>query len=43
MLRKLYAWTMSYATHPHAVWVLGLISFAESSFFPIHRMRCWCR
>lgn len=35
MLRKLYAWTMSYATHPHAVWVLGLISFAESSFFPI--------
>ncbi len=35
MLRRLYAWTMSYASHPHAIWVLGLISFAESSFFPI--------
>jgi membrane protein YqaA with SNARE-associated domain len=35
MLRKLYDWIVSYAAHPKAVWVLGIISFAESSVFPI--------
>ncbi len=35
MLRRLYDWTMNLAKHPKAVWALGGISFAESSFFPI--------
>jgi membrane protein YqaA with SNARE-associated domain len=35
MLRRLYDWIVSYAAHPKAVWVLAIISFAESSFFPI--------
>jgi membrane protein YqaA with SNARE-associated domain len=35
MLRGLYNWTMAFASHPHAVWALALVSFAESSFFPI--------
>src|ERR1043166_9566369 len=34
-LRSLYAWTMGKARHPHAVWYLALMSFAESSFFPL--------
>jgi len=33
--RRLYLWMMEAARHPHAVWFLGVISFAESSFFPI--------
>ncbi|WP_375691220.1 YqaA family protein [Pseudooceanicola sp. LIPI14-2-Ac024] len=35
MLKKLYDWTMRMAEHPNALWVLALVSFAESSFFPI--------
>ena len=35
MLRGLYNWTMAKAAHPHAQWWLALISFIESSFFPI--------
>jgi len=35
MLRGLYDWTMSLAGHRHAIWALALISFAESSIFPI--------
>jgi membrane protein YqaA with SNARE-associated domain len=35
MLRRLYDWIVSHAAHPKAVWVLAIISFAESSFFPI--------
>lgn len=35
MLRKLYDWTLAKAAHPHAEWWLALISFIESSFFPI--------
>ncbi|MGN6670848.1 MAG: YqaA family protein [Candidatus Nucleicultricaceae bacterium] len=35
MLRKSYNWILSYANKPHAIWVLGIISFAESSFFPL--------
>jgi membrane protein YqaA with SNARE-associated domain len=34
-LRRLYDWTMDKAAHRHAVWWLAVISFAESSFFPI--------
>lgn len=35
MLHKLYYWIMSFAGHRHAIWVLALVSFAESSFFPL--------
>lgn len=35
MIRRLYDWTLSLAQHPKAVWGLGAVSFAESSFFPI--------
>lgn len=35
MLRKSYNWILSYANKPNAIWVLGIISFAESSFFPL--------
>src|SRR3954471_6203780 len=35
MFRKLYDWTLHLAGHRHAIRWLGLISFAESSFFPI--------
>ncbi|AKH43485.1 membrane protein YqaA with SNARE-associated domain [Altererythrobacter atlanticus] len=35
MLRRLYDWTMEKAAHRHAPGWLALISFVESSFFPI--------
>ncbi|AXI46885.1 cytochrome B [Sulfitobacter sp. SK012] len=35
MIRRLYDWTLSLADHPHALWVLALVAFVESSFFPI--------
>jgi membrane protein YqaA with SNARE-associated domain len=35
MLRRLYDWTMSLASGPRAPFALGVVSFAESSFFPI--------
>ena len=35
MFRKLYDWTLHLARHRHALRSLALISFAESSFFPI--------
>lgn len=35
MLRKLYDWTISLAQSPHALWALAIVSFIESSFFPI--------
>jgi len=35
MLQKLYDRTMLLADHPRAIWILALMSFAESSFFPI--------
>ena len=35
MLRGLYNWTMSLAESRHALWALAIISFVESSFFPI--------
>jgi len=35
MLRRLYDWVMRLAGHRHAVPALALVSFAESSFFPI--------
>lgn len=35
MLQKTYDWMMDKAAHRHAIWWLALISFVESSFFPI--------
>tara|TARA_B100001123_G_scaffold450347_1_gene620571 strand:- start:404 stop:988 length:585 start_codon:yes stop_codon:yes gene_type:complete len=35
IFRKFYDWTLDKANHPKASWFLSLISFTESSFFPI--------
>ncbi len=35
MIRALYDWTIRMAEHPRALWVLAVVSFAESSVFPI--------
>lgn len=35
LLRKLYDWTLEKSKHPRAVIFLSVISFLESSFFPI--------
>ena len=34
-LRALYLWTLRQAASPHALWILALIAFIESSMFPI--------
>ena len=35
MLRRLYDWCIAAAGKPHASWIMGFVSFVESSFFPI--------
>ncbi len=35
MLRRMYDWILTFASHPYAIWILGTVSFVESSFFPI--------
>jgi membrane protein YqaA with SNARE-associated domain len=35
MLRRLYDWCIDAAARPYATWLMGFISFVESSFFPI--------
>jgi len=35
LLRRLYDWCIDAAHKPHAVWIMGAVSFAESSFFPV--------
>ena len=35
MFNKLYRWLIALAESRHAPWALGLLAFAESSFFPI--------
>jgi len=35
MLRRLYDWTLSLSARPGALWALAVISFIESSIFPI--------
>jgi membrane protein YqaA with SNARE-associated domain len=35
MLRRLYDWSIDAAGKPHASWIMGAISFAESSVLPI--------
>ncbi len=34
MLRRFYDWMIHISESPYAVWALGFVSFAESSFFP---------
>lgn len=31
----MYDWCIAAADKPYAIWILGLVSFAESSFFPV--------
>jgi len=35
LFRKLYDWTIKKASQKSAAWFLSIVSFAESSFFPI--------
>jgi membrane protein YqaA with SNARE-associated domain len=35
MLRRLYDWCLAAAGKPHAAWIMGAVSFVESSFFPL--------
>jgi membrane protein YqaA with SNARE-associated domain len=35
MLRRLYDWCIATASKPYAAWVMGAVSFVESSFFPV--------
>src|ERR1044071_2018131 len=35
LLRRLYDWCLAAAHKPHALWIMGAVSFAESSFFPV--------
>jgi membrane protein YqaA with SNARE-associated domain len=35
MLRRLYDWCINAADKPYATWLMGIVSFVESSFFPI--------
>ena len=34
-MKRLYHWTLMLAERPYAPWALGIIAFAESSFFPV--------
>jgi membrane protein YqaA with SNARE-associated domain len=35
MLRRVYDWCINAAGKPRASWILAIVSFAESSFFPV--------
>ena len=35
MLRRMYDWCLAAAHKPYALWLMGLVSFVESSVFPI--------
>jgi membrane protein YqaA with SNARE-associated domain len=35
LLRRLYDWCIAAADKPYATWLLGAVSFVESSFFPV--------
>lgn len=35
MIRRIYNWCIDAAHKPYALWILGIVSFAESSFFPV--------
>ena len=35
MLKRMYDWCIAAADKPYALWLMGAVSFADSSFFPI--------
>src|ERR1700693_1172879 len=35
MLRSVYDWCIAAAHKPYALWLMGFVSFVESSFFPV--------
>jgi len=35
MLRRIYDWCIEASDKPYALWILGAVAFAESSFFPV--------
>ena len=35
MLRRIYDWCIDAAHKPYSVWIMGAVSFSESSFFPV--------
>ena len=35
LLKSLYNWTLKKAAHKYSSWILSIVSFSESSFFPI--------
>jgi membrane protein YqaA with SNARE-associated domain len=35
MLRRLYDWCIAAAEKPYATWLMGIVAFVESSFFPV--------
>ena len=35
MLRRLYDWCIAAAEKPYASWLMGIVAFVESSFFPV--------
>jgi membrane protein YqaA with SNARE-associated domain len=35
MLRRIYDWCIDAAHKPYALWIMGAVAFAESSFFPV--------
>jgi len=35
MLRRAYEWCIAAAHKPYALWLMGFVSFVESSFFPV--------
>ena len=35
MLRRIYDWCIDAAHKPYALWILAIVAFAESSFFPV--------
>jgi membrane protein YqaA with SNARE-associated domain len=35
MIRRLYKWCIDAADKPYATWLMGIVSFVESSFFPV--------
>lgn len=35
MLRRMYDWCVAAAGKPYATWLMGIVSFVESSFFPV--------
>ena len=35
MLRRLYDWCIAASEKPYATWLMGIVAFVESSFFPV--------